>query len=29
MADKEKYFIVYSWGSSKNSFVSEFDLRGH
>ena len=28
-SDKEKYFIVYSWGSSKNSFVSEFDLRGH
>lgn len=27
--DKEKYFTIYSWGSSKNDFLIEFDLRGH
>lgn len=27
--DKEKYFTIYSWGSSKNELLTEFDLRGH
>lgn len=27
--DKEKYFIIYSWGSPKNDFLMELDLRGH
>lgn len=27
--DKEKYFTIYSWGSSKNDFLTELDLRGH
>lgn len=27
--DKEKYYIIYSWGSSKNDLLFEFDLRGH
>lgn len=27
--DKEKYYIIYSWGSSKNDFLVESDLRGH
>ena len=27
--DKEKYFIIYSWDSSKNIFLMELDLREH
>ena len=27
--DKERYFIIYSWGSSKSDFLIELDLRGH
>ncbi len=27
--DKEKYYIIYSWGPTKNDFVKELDLRGH
>lgn len=27
--DEEKYYIIYSWGSAKNDFLVELDLRGH
>lgn len=27
--DKEKYYIIYSWGTAKNDFLAELDLRGH
>ena len=28
-AEKEKYYMIYSWGVSKNNFLQETDVRGH
>jgi hypothetical protein len=27
--DKEKYYIIYSWGSNKNNELLNLDIRGH